>query len=139
MIDEFAGLLDRPGPDGVWFRSAILEWLWFESPPVDRCKGTQNSPLCGGSPPAIHDPSSGFLARLAEGVRIGPVDAFDLREKLRDAIDRTVCDWLEDRDVALAAAHAEDPFAEVVGSDAEADHETCASKRYVRDIGEFGP
>lgn len=143
MIDEYVRRLSRPGLDGAWYRKFIEDWLYFERPMIDRFMGAEFNVQFEGPPVAADGklcPLGGFVERLAqiEWTRIGPTDAFDLREKLREVVDRTVRDWMDGRTLEFIPAHPERPFADRDAADAAAVEEIRAFAGLLPDIEEFG-
>ena len=123
MIDEFVRRLSRPGADGRTSRSFIQDWLYFERPMLDRFNGGRFNVQFEGPAVAIdgtYYPIGGFIERQIEWVRIDPVEASDLRTKLRGAVDAAVTEWIGGRPMKFLPAIVEKPFPDRVAADAEA-------------------
>lgn len=141
MIDEFARRLSRPGLDGAWYRHFILDWLFFDRPMFDRFRGAEFNIQFEGPPVEIdglHYPLGGFIERQIEWTRISPADAFDLREKLRKAVDETIHAWMAGRDFDFVPAHPEKSFTDRAAADAAVIDEIRAFAGALPEIGEFG-
>ena len=123
MIEAFVRRLSRPGEDGKTYRSFILDWLYFERPMLDRFIGEQFNVQFEGPALAIEGtdyPLGGFIERQIEWVRLDPVDAFELRTRLRKAVDAEVTDWIDGRPMKFLPAIVEKPFPDRTAADAEA-------------------
>lgn len=123
MIDEFVRRLSRPGPDGRTSRRFLEDWLYFERPMFDRFVGERFSAQFEGPALAIggdHYPLGGFILRHVEWARIDPVDASELRIRLRRAVDQVVAEWIDARPMKFLPANPEKPFPDRAAVDAEA-------------------
>lgn len=123
MIEDFMQRLNRPGADGKTYRNFILDWLYFERPMLARYKSAQFNVQLEGPSVALEGteyPLGGFVERGLQWARIGPVDARELALLLNAAIDRTVLDWMADRDLSFVPANPEPRFADREAADAEA-------------------
>jgi hypothetical protein len=141
MIDEFVRRLSRPGLDGTLYRKFIEDWLYIERPMIDRFIGAEFNVQFEGPPVEIdsaHYPLGGFIERQIKWTRISPADAFDLRERLREVVDRTVRDWMDGRVFEFIPAHPKKPFTNRAAADAEAVQEIRALAGLLPDIEEFG-
>ena len=141
LIDEYVKRLSRPGPDGTYYRSFIADWLYFERPMLDRFKGNSFNIQFQGPPVKIDGteyPLGGFVQRCQQiqWARIGPVLSFQLREKLRQAVDQCVEDWLADQSLSFGPAYPAQPFSDREAADAEAEQEVRAFARPLGNIGD---
>jgi hypothetical protein len=123
MIEAFVRRLSRPGEDGKTYRSFILDWLYFERPMLDRFIGEHFNVQFEGPALAIDGsdyPLGGFIERQIEWVRLDPIDAFELRTRLRKAVDAEVTAWIDSRPMKFLPAIVEKPFPDRAVADAEA-------------------
>lgn len=139
MIDEYVRRLSRPGPDGRLYRGFIADWLYFERPMIDRFIGAEFNVQFEGPPLQIDGeeyPLGGFIERQIKWTRITPEQAFELRKKLRDVVDQTVREWMQNKDFDFVPAIFEKPFANRAAADAEAERQIRAFARPLPDFGE---
>lgn len=139
LIDEYLQRLSRSGPDGMCYRSFIADWLYFERPMIDRFIGAEFNVQFEGPPVRIGGdeyPLGGFIERQIQWTRIIPEEAFALRQKLREVVDQTVCEWMDGRDFEFVPAIFEKPFADRAAADAEAERQIRAFARPLPDFGE---
>lgn len=140
MIDDYVRRLSRPGEDGKWFRTFLIDWLYFERPMIDRFRAAEFSVQFEGPPVAIDGkvyPLGGFILHHLQWARLSPEDAFDLREKLRAVVDRTVGKWMEGKDLTFVPALPEKRFPDRAAADAEAERQIRAFARFERPLGEI--
>lgn len=53
VVDEYVRRLSRPGPDDMWYRRFIADWLYFERPMIDRFIGAEFNVQFEGPPLSI--------------------------------------------------------------------------------------
>lgn len=139
LIDEYVRRLSQPGPDGMCCRGFIADWLYFERPMIDRFIGAEFNVQFEGPPVRIDGdeyPLGGFIERQIQWTRIIPEEAFELRERLREAVDQTVREWMRGRNFDFVPAIFEKPFADREAADAEAERQIRAFARPLPDFGE---
>lgn len=122
MVEAFERRLTRPGADGRTYRSFILDWLYFERPMLDRFVGERFNVQFEGPALSIDGteyPLGGLIYRELEWVRVDPVEAFRLRQKLRTVVDAAVTEWMAGRPMKFLPAVPEKPFADRAAADAE--------------------
>lgn len=124
-IDDFVAKMRRPGADGATYRAFIEDWLYLQRPLFDRFKGVRYNVQLEGPPLVIEEieyPLGGYIQRQLEWVKLNPVEARELRQRLRGAVDRIVDDWIGGGPVKYLPYYAQRPFADRAAVDA-ADHQ----------------
>jgi hypothetical protein len=114
MIDDFVQKMKRPGADGATYRGFIEDWLYLQRPLFDRFKGVRYNVQFEG-PPLIID------HRQLEWAKLDPIEARELRQRLRGAVDGIVDDWIGGRPMQYLPSIAQKPFKDRAAVDA-ADH-----------------
>lgn len=135
-IEELVRQLIRPNDGDVPHRGSMSGWPSFERPQIDRFKDAEFDARFEG-PQVIIDgrryPIYGYIEYRNEWMRIGPVEAFELRERLREVVDQTLSEWMNSRAFDAVPAH------EGERRDGPADGEAAAGpKHYAPGLGEFG-
>jgi len=125
MIAAFNRRLNRPSADGRAYRAFILDWLYLNRPLHDRFKGGRYHVQFEGPAITIGNceyPLGAYIYRELEWAHIDPVQAFELYQKLRQAVDAVVVEWRGDAPLKFVPSHPEKPFADRAQADAEAAH-----------------
>lgn len=124
MIDDFVQKMNRPGADGATYRGFIEDWLYLQRPLFDRFKGVRYNVQFEG-PPLIIDqreyPLGGYIERQLEWAKLDPIQAYELRQRLRGAVDGIVDDWIGGRPMQYLPSIPQKPFKDRAAVDA-ADH-----------------
>lgn len=124
MIQSIVHRLSAPGADGRTARSFLLDWLYLQRPMFDRFIGGGYNVQFEGPPVNIDGtdyPLGGYICRDLDWAHLSPIEAIELRELLRAAIDDVVERWMTGRPLQFLRAIRQQPFPDRSAADAEAE------------------
>lgn len=118
LIEEIRPLLEsllREDPTGHAYRHSIEHWSWMPHPPLEIFSGRASTCRIYG-PRQWTDlgqerPLCGWVCAPSAVIDLTATEAYALQQALKDAIDATLIQWVEDNSAAHAQASEQKPHA----------------------------